>query len=87
MAEEGQQQHEYLYVEFTKGRQQVLHSKALRFGKWKVFQNVAKKKPLELCDLAADPTEQNNLAKSKEHQEILQKAKGYLKEASAPIAQ
>lgn len=87
LRKKGQQKHDYLYIEFTKGREQVLDSKALRFGKWKAFQNVAKKKPLELYNLEDDPKEQNDLAKNKDHQNILQQAKDYLEEASVPMAQ
>ena len=81
---EGEQKtHEYLYIEFTKGGAQKLHSQALRFGKWKAYK--AAKGKLELFDLNADPFEKKNLAAQEKHQKTLEKAKAYLKKASTPI--
>ncbi len=78
-----QKNHEYLYIEFAQGKQQKLHSQALRFGKWKVYQKAGDK--IELFDLESDPFEKTNLASIEQHQETLQKAKNYLKEASVPL--
>ena len=81
---EGEQKtHEYLYIEFTKGGAQKLHSQALRFGKWKAYKTAKGK--LELFDLNADPFEKKNLAAQEKHQKTLEKAKAYLKKASTPI--
>lgn len=56
----GQEKHEELYWEFTKGRKQKLASQALRQGDWKAV--LEPNAPLELYNLAADPTESVNLA-------------------------
>lgn len=58
-----QQQHEYLYFEFCTGTAQKIASQAVRKGDWKGFRQKGKK--LEIYDLAADPTESNDLAASK----------------------
>ncbi|GHC49399.1 arylsulfatase [Roseibacillus persicicus] len=79
-----QAQHDYLYIEFTQGSDQILHSQALRFDKWKVYKK-AKGGSLELFDLSSDPYEKKNLAKDPQYAEIVKKAKGYLKKASEPI--
>ena len=78
-----QKEHEYLYIEFTKGGQQKLDSQALRFGKWKVYKKARSK--LELFDLVADPFEKNNLADKEKFADTVAKAKAYLKKASTPI--
>lgn len=82
---EGQQEkHEYLYIEFTTGSKQKLHSQALRFGKWKVYKKAKEK--LELFDLQADPFEKKNLADQKQFADIVTKAKDYLTKASVPLS-
>jgi arylsulfatase A len=69
LGENGQKQHEYFYWEFHEqgGR------KAIRRGDWKlVYYNVfdPEKTTVELYNLAADPSEENNLAG--EHPEIVE---------------
>lgn len=84
LLDEGEQStHEYLYIEFTQGAAQKLHSQALRFGKWKAYKKA--KGNLELFDLKADPFERSDLAEKEEHQEVLKQAKAYLKKASVPL--
>jgi arylsulfatase A-like enzyme len=55
-----QKEHEYLYWEFCKGKDQKIFSQAVRAGKWKAYQQRGAK--LELYDLSADPFEMKDLA-------------------------
>ncbi len=56
----GQKQHEYLYWEFLRGREQELFSRAVRMGKWKAYQEEGH--TLEIYNLEEDPFEQSDLA-------------------------
>ncbi len=73
-----QSQHDYLYFEFTKGRDQALFSQAVRKGDWKAYLEVDK--PMEIYNLKEDPYEENDLAANqpevvKEMQEIISEAR------------
>jgi len=59
---QNQTQHKYLYFEFRQGRNQKLHSRALRMGQWKAFQKAGQ--PLQLFNLEKDPSEKNDLSTS-----------------------
>jgi len=66
--------HDFLYWEFhERGFQQ-----AVRMGKWKAVR-LAKDKPLELYDLAADPTEFTDVAAK--HPDVVAQIENYLKTA------
>lgn len=92
---ESQPQHDYLYFEFHQGivknlpdgskkRYFGIHSQALRFLDWKLFQR--HDSTLELYNLKDDPTESKDLANQPEFQPILEKAKSYIQEASQPTS-
>jgi len=69
-----QKPHEFLYWEFhERGFQQ-----AVRMGSWKAVR-LAKDKPLELYNLADDPTEYTNVAAK--HPDVVAKIDAYLKTA------
>ena len=69
-----QKPHEFLYWEFhERGFQQ-----AVRMGNWKAVR-LAKDKPLELYNLADDPTEYTNVADK--HPDVVAKIESYLKTA------
>jgi arylsulfatase A len=69
-----QRAHEFLYWEFhERGFQQ-----AVRMGNWKAVR-LAKDKPLELYNLADDPTEYTNVAAK--HPDVVAKIEEYLKTA------
>lgn len=69
-----QKPHEFLYWEFhERGFQQ-----AVRMGNWKAVR-LAKDKPLELYNLADDPTEYTNVAEK--HPDVVAKIESYLKTA------
>ena len=71
--------HDFLYWEFhERGFQQ-----AVRMGKWKAVR-LAKDKPLELYDLAADPTEFTNVADKQP--DVVAKIENYLKTARTDSA-
>lgn len=78
---EEQKEHEYIYIEHASGHK--LLSYALRFDHWKAHKWADK--PIELYNLKEDPYEKNDLAKSPEHQEIIERAKTLRKKASKPI--
>ena len=82
LGQEGQKEHEYLYIEFAKGEEQKMDSQALRFGDWKVYKKAGKS--LELFNLKTDPFETKDLSKDKEYKKIVRKARGILKTASVP---
>jgi arylsulfatase A-like enzyme len=66
--------HDFLYWEFhERGFQQ-----AVRMGNWKAVR-LAKDKPLELYNLADDPTEFTNVAEK--HPDVISKIENYLKTA------
>lgn len=79
--ENDQQQHDYLYWEFTeKGGKQ-----AVREGKWKgVRQNLKKNRnaPLELYDLSQDLGEENDIAD--QHPEVAKRLRAIMDEAHQP---
>jgi len=92
--EGSQDKHDYLYFEFHKGISQQLpngkkknvfglHSKALRFGDWKLYQTF--KTPLELYNLKQDPYETKDLASDPALQHIITQANAYINEASVPL--
>jgi len=69
-----QRPHDFMYWEFhERGFQQ-----AVRMGKWKAVR-LAKDKPLELYNLADDPTEYTDLASK--HPEVVAQIETYLKTA------
>src|SRR4029079_1583883 len=71
--------HDFLYWEFhERGFQQ-----AVRMGKWKGGR-IAKEKPLELYDLAADPTEFTDVAAKQP--DVVAKIEAYLKTARTESA-
>jgi arylsulfatase A-like enzyme len=87
-----QENHEYLYWEYTGGR-------AVRSGNWKLVRQPLmwpkiqhlpldsvenfKQNPWELYDLSVDEGEKNNIAG--QHPEILKKLIGYAEEAHVPV--
>ena len=78
-----QKQHAYLYWEFheNNGRQ------AVRWNNWKGVRLEVNKNadaPLELYNLATDPSETNNVAK--QHPEIVKKIKQFMNDAHVPDA-
>ena len=78
---ERQKKHDFLYWEFhEQGKKQ-----AVRMGDWKGIRlNAAKKPygPVELYNLKTDIGEKNNIAD--EHQDIVEKIEGYMKQARVP---
>jgi len=69
-----QKPHEFMYWEFhERGFQQ-----AVRMGNWKAVR-LAKDKPLELYNLADDPTEYTDVAAK--HPDVVAKIEAYLKTA------
>jgi arylsulfatase A-like enzyme len=70
-----QQAHEYLYWEF-------LAQTAVRMGTWKAIQP-AKEAPWELYDLAADISEQHDLAK--QQADVLAKMQGFAQQAHEEV--
>lgn len=75
-----QTKHDYLYFEFCTGASKI-RSQALRTGNWKAYRPVGK--PLELFNLATDPYEKNNLAKSKP--DLVAKMVALMKKAHVPV--
>lgn len=71
-----QAEHEYLYWEHNKDR-------AVRAGNWKAIQVGGPEKAWELYDLAADPSEEKNVAA--DHADVLEKLKGYAAAAHVPV--
>lgn len=78
---EKQPKHKYLYFEFTTGKQQKLHSQAVRFGKWKMYKLA--NKPMQLYDLEKDPYEKNDI--SKKHPDLISEMKNIVDEAHTPL--
>ena len=77
-----QDQHEYLYWEFRKGKEnEIIFSQAVRAGKWKAY--LQDKHEMEIFNLEEDPFETNNIAS--EHPEIVKKMEGYIKDAATPL--
>ncbi len=73
-----QQEHEYLYWEFYEGK----YAQAARLGKWKGVRQGFPPEAVEIFDLAADPGETKNVAKS--NPEIVRHMTGLFKEAHQP---
>ncbi len=76
-----QLQHTYLYWEFHENNGR----RAVRWNNWKGVKLEVNKNanaPIELYNLAADPSEKNNVAK--EHPEIVKKIKEFMNEAHVP---
>jgi arylsulfatase A-like enzyme len=80
-ASKKQAKHDYLYFEFCTGASKI-RSQALRTGQWKAYRPVGK--PLELFNLANDPYEKNDLAKSKP--DLAAKMSALMKKAHVPVA-
>lgn len=76
-----QKQHEYLYFEFCKSPQQTIFSQAVRMGDWKAYREAGKN--LELFNLADDPYEKQNVAKS--HPDLASKLEAIIAEAHVPL--
>ena len=76
-----QQQHEFLYWEFCKGKAQKVFSIAIRKQNWKAFQQHGK--TMELFDLSKDPFEKNNVAKK--HPQIIKQMKAIEKDSHFPL--
>ena len=79
----GQKKHDYLYIEFRTGDNQVLDSQALRFGDWKVFKKAGRS--MELYKLDEDPAEKLDLAGLEKYREVLATAEKHLLDASKPL--
>jgi arylsulfatase A-like enzyme len=73
----------YLVFEFRVGKEQKLHSHALRFGDWKAYRKAGEK--MELFNLAEDPWEKNDLANDESASKPLAQAKRYLAEGTEPL--
>ena len=83
-----QKAHPYLYWEFCINDNQQIFSQAVRKGKWKAYQGVAKRgkkemQPMEIYNLETDPYETKDLAK--EMPELVAEMKASIKEAHTPI--
>ena len=72
--------HEYLYWEFHENG----FKQALRFGDWKAVK-VSPDAPIEIFDLSKDVNEKTDVAK--DQPEIVEKAKGYFKQARTESAE
>ena len=79
---EKQQTHDYLYFEFCKGLKQKIFSQAVRMGNWKAYRQAGE--PLELFNLAKDPSEKRDLAESKP--DLVAKMEAVIKEARQPLS-
>ena len=79
---EKQQTHDYLYFEFCKGLKQKIFSQAVRMGDWKAYRQAGE--PLELFNLAKDPSEKRDLAESKP--DLAAKMEAVIKEAHQPLS-
>lgn len=80
---DSQDEHDYLYFEFCSGQKQSIVSRAVRKGDWKAF--VKKDGPVELYDLANDPYETKDIAKT--HSQVTEKMKSIMKQAHTPLSQ
>lgn len=76
-----QKKHNYLYWEFTKGKDSKLHSTAVRYGKWKAYKLA--KKPMQLFNLEKDRGEKNDIAK--QFPEVVSEIQAMIKEAHKPL--
>ncbi len=92
--ESSQKKHDFLFFEFTVGREQRVVSQAVRMGDWKAVRTVWKKSkeeqetpiaewPVELYNLKEDIGEKNDLAN--EHPEVVAKAKETMVKARTPL--
>ena len=75
-----QEEHPYMYWEFSQGKQQFVKGRAVRIGNWKAVVNYPRSKAeqsqageIELYDLGRDLEEQNNVAD--QHPEVVKKAR------------
>jgi arylsulfatase A-like enzyme len=85
---EAQKAHPYLYWEFCVGQNQQIYSQAVRKGKWKAYQGVAKRgkkelQAMEIYNLETDPYETKDLAKDKP--ELVAEMRAIIKEAHTPL--
>lgn len=78
---ESQPGHVFLYWEFCKGTEQKMFSRAVRWGRWKAFQQG--QKAIELYDLKADPFEKNNIAEM--HPDCVSTVKQMMQTAHQPL--
>ncbi|MEQ8338277.1 MAG: arylsulfatase [Cyclobacteriaceae bacterium] len=94
--EASQKKHDFLFFEFTVGREQRVVSQAVRMGDWKAVRTVWKKSkeeqeapvsdwPVELYNLKEDIGEKNDLAG--EHPELVAEAKMLMTEARVDITE
>lgn len=77
-----QQQHDFLYWEFCKGKEQKIFSTAIRKQNWKAYHEVGKS--MELFDLSNDPFETKNIAK--DHPDVIQQMEIIEKDSHFPLS-
>lgn len=92
LLEQTQDQHDYLYWEFTLGAEQRLLSRALRMGQWKAVQggwhlrnqeeSTVQESPIELYNLNADLSENKDLSGS--HPLVVELMRHLMETASKP---
>jgi len=78
-----QENHEYLYWEFCKGKQQKIFSQAVRKGQWKAYRQAGK--AMQLFDLDVDPSEKNNLAE--QNSEMVKQMNAFMHTAHSPLSE
>ena len=79
LGEQGQQQHQFLYWEFHDEYKGQNGSQAIRMGNWKAVRLNGKDDPdapIELYDLATDPSESNDVAS--ENLEVVERAAAFM---------
>ncbi|MEQ8879230.1 MAG: sulfatase-like hydrolase/transferase, partial [Cyclobacteriaceae bacterium] len=92
--ESSQKKHDFLFFEFTVGKEQRVVSQAVRMGDWKAVRTVWKKSkeeqampitewPVELYNLREDIGESNDVASK--HPDVVAKAKETMTKARIPL--